>query len=122
MVTAPAPTAAALAGEAPPLYGEDQEEIMTVEDATRDEYGEVVGARTALRRDRERVEDERILGGAGAAANTEEVKKDVKLNYVQPRKGKRFKVYFKYEGGKWVVSGGRVGISGSCGGDVSCGF
>ncbi|CAD7949545.1 unnamed protein product [Amoebophrya sp. A120] len=73
-------------GEAPPLYGEDEDEIVAVEDAERDEYTDVAQQRKKERIEREQNED------------NSNKKTDVKLKFLQPKKEKRFKLYFKYEG------------------------
>ena len=75
-------------GEAPPLYGENEEEVVSVEDAERDEYTELVSERKNERCMREQAEDSSNSNGAN----------NNKLKFLQPRKEKRFKLYFKYEG------------------------
>ncbi|CAD7926537.1 unnamed protein product [Amoebophrya sp. A25] len=84
-------------GEAPPLFGQDEDEIVGIEDSQRDEYQNLAQERRAHRQEREQFEDERIggkIGGASSANN----KNNCKLKFLQPRKEKRFKIYFKYEG------------------------
>lgn len=71
--------------EAPPLYGEDAVEIG---DASAQEYTDLAAQRKAKRKAREEAE------------NTFVKESEYKLDFIQPRKEKRFKVYFKYEGRK----------------------
>lgn len=71
--------------EAPPIYGDDKEEIAEIEGVTADSYSSVVSQRKADRIAREQAED---------------TKQDIKLKFIQPQKEKRFKIYMKYEGRK----------------------
>eukprot|EP00397_Hematodinium_sp_SG-2012_P016679 GEMP01017026.1.p1 GENE.GEMP01017026.1~~GEMP01017026.1.p1 ORF type:complete len:553 (+),score=121.03 GEMP01017026.1:72-1730(+) len=72
-------------GEAPPLYGEDAVEI---DGCTGDVYTNLASQRKGYRLAREEAE------------NSFKTKDQYKLNFVQPHKEKRFKVYFRYEGRK----------------------
>ena len=78
--------------EAPPLYGNDLDEIVTFDDdCTKDDYVGLMADRKKARTEREEAENQKS--------------DKVKLNFVQPRKEKRFKIYFKYEGmqyDQWV--------------------
>mmetsp|Transcript_23263 Transcript_23263/g.51058 ORF Transcript_23263/g.51058 Transcript_23263/m.51058 type:complete len:552 (+) Transcript_23263:206-1861(+) len=71
--------------EAPPLHGNDTEEIAEIEGVTGDTYQGLVAERTANRKARESAEDN---------------KEDFKPKFIQPHKEKRFKIYMKYEGRK----------------------
>jgi len=79
--------------DAPPVYGEDPEEVAEIEGVTGDAYNNVKQQRDSNRKARETAEDS---------------KQDHKLNFIQPHKEKRFKIYMKYEGRKgppaWVKS------------------
>lgn len=79
--------------EAPPLHGEDKEEIAEIEGVTADAYTSVAQQRASDRKRREQAEDRR---------------EDHKPKFIQPQKEKRFKIYMKYEGRKgppaWIKS------------------
>eukprot|EP00928_Gymnodinium_smaydae_P018505 TRINITY_DN1703_c0_g1_i1.p1 TRINITY_DN1703_c0_g1~~TRINITY_DN1703_c0_g1_i1.p1 ORF type:complete len:554 (+),score=128.07 TRINITY_DN1703_c0_g1_i1:80-1741(+) len=75
-----------MATEAPPLHGEDPEEIVEIEGVTSDAYAAVASERKAHRVAREDAENNK--------------RDDVKPKFIQPHKEKRFKLYMKYEGRK----------------------
>lgn len=64
-------------GEAPPMLGEDPEEVVEIEGVSGDTYGSVAAKRAADRKARESAEDRR---------------EDHKPTFIQPQKEKRFKV------------------------------
>mmetsp|Transcript_131565 Transcript_131565/g.421047 ORF Transcript_131565/g.421047 Transcript_131565/m.421047 type:complete len:554 (+) Transcript_131565:115-1776(+) len=82
-----------MSDEAPPLHGNDAEELCEIEGVTGDAYQSLTQQRTADRKARESAEDG---------------KQEVKLKFIQPHKEKRFKIYMKYEGRKgppaWIKS------------------
>jgi len=71
--------------EAPPVYGENPDEVLQIEGVTSDAYTGIAQGRVADRRARETAEDS---------------KQDHKPKFIQPQKEKRFKIYLKYEGRK----------------------
>eukprot|EP00927_Polykrikos_kofoidii_P008102 TRINITY_DN13352_c0_g1_i1.p1 TRINITY_DN13352_c0_g1~~TRINITY_DN13352_c0_g1_i1.p1 ORF type:complete len:572 (-),score=92.99 TRINITY_DN13352_c0_g1_i1:179-1825(-) len=71
--------------EAPPLHGEDAEEIVELEGVSGDAYAAVAQQRQGDRVARETAENRR---------------EDYKPKFIQPHKDKRFKIYMKYEGRK----------------------
>jgi alpha-tubulin suppressor-like RCC1 family protein len=75
-----------MSGEAPPLHGEDTEEVVQIEGVTNEEYSNLSKKRTDDRKARETAEDSK--------------KSDCKPSFIQPHKEKRFKLYMKYEGRK----------------------
>lgn len=79
--------------DAPPVYGEDAEEICEIEGVSGDTYTQLAQTRKTERVARERAEDS---------------KQDIKPKFIQPHKEKRFKIYMKYEGRKgppaWIKS------------------
>eukprot|EP00933_Yihiella_yeosuensis_P064248 TRINITY_DN6760_c1_g5_i1.p1 TRINITY_DN6760_c1_g5~~TRINITY_DN6760_c1_g5_i1.p1 ORF type:complete len:555 (+),score=116.16 TRINITY_DN6760_c1_g5_i1:69-1733(+) len=72
-------------GEAPPIYGEDKDEIVEIEGVNSDAYSGVVAQRKQDRVNREHAED---------------TNQEHKLKFIQPHKERRFKIYMKYEGRK----------------------
>eukprot|EP00451_Oxyrrhis_marina_P039518 CAMPEP_0204392464 /NCGR_PEP_ID=MMETSP0469-20131031/61771_1 /ASSEMBLY_ACC=CAM_ASM_000384 /TAXON_ID=2969 /ORGANISM="Oxyrrhis marina" /LENGTH=568 /DNA_ID=CAMNT_0051386441 /DNA_START=47 /DNA_END=1753 /DNA_ORIENTATION=+ len=77
--------------EAPPLYGEDEEEVVAFEGVEGSAYQELQKQRKGKRSEREQYE-EAAIAGTGAPAQAP------KLSFVQPHKEKRFKLFFQYEG------------------------
>lgn len=79
--------------DAPPIYGEDKEEVCEIEGVTADSYSNVVQERNKDRTAREAAQDNN---------------KDFKPKFIQPHKERRFKIYMKYEGRKgppaWIKS------------------
>eukprot|EP00401_Gymnodinium_catenatum_P003849 CAMPEP_0117564366 /NCGR_PEP_ID=MMETSP0784-20121206/55990_1 /TAXON_ID=39447 /ORGANISM="" /LENGTH=552 /DNA_ID=CAMNT_0005362075 /DNA_START=10 /DNA_END=1668 /DNA_ORIENTATION=- len=79
--------------EAPPIYGEDREEIVEIEGVSGDTYTNLAAERKADRTARESAENR---------------KEEYKPKFIQPHKEKRFKIYMKYEGRKgppaWIKS------------------
>lgn len=71
--------------EAPPLHGEDPEELVQIEGVGGDAYANVAKSRQDDRKAREVAED---------------TKGDHKPKFIQPSKERRFKIYMKYEGRK----------------------
>jgi len=71
--------------DAPPIHGEDKEEIAEIEGVSGDVYSDLSKKRTTDRKAREVAEDR---------------KGDAKPTFIQPQKEKRFKIYMKYEGRK----------------------
>lgn len=74
-----------MASEAPPVHGEDPEEIVEIEGVAGDTYTNLASQRATERKAREAAEDKRD---------------DHKPKFIQPHKEKRFKIYMKYEGRK----------------------
>jgi alpha-tubulin suppressor-like RCC1 family protein len=79
--------------EAPPLHGDNPEELVEIEGAGADKYAGLA---------KKRVDDRKAREGA------EDANKDNKPKFIQPHKDKRFKIYMKYEGRKgpaaWIKS------------------
>lgn len=79
--------------DAPPIYGEDKEEICEIEGVKGDEYSNLSAERVEKRKAREQAEDKQ---------------NEHKPTFIQPHKEKRFKIYMKYEGRKgpaaWIKS------------------
>jgi len=71
--------------EAPPLHGDDPEELVQIEGVGGDAYANVSKSRQDDRKAREVAEDS---------------KADHKPKFIQPSKERRFKIYMKYEGRK----------------------
>mmetsp|Transcript_59837 Transcript_59837/g.157326 ORF Transcript_59837/g.157326 Transcript_59837/m.157326 type:complete len:553 (+) Transcript_59837:112-1770(+) len=71
--------------EAPPIHGDNPDELLEVEGVTAETYTGIASKRSADRKARESAEDN---------------KDDHKPKFIQPQKEKRFKIYMKYEGRK----------------------
>eukprot|EP00747_Dinoflagellata_sp_TGD_P165057 gnl/TRDRNA2_/TRDRNA2_185854_c0_seq1.p1 gnl/TRDRNA2_/TRDRNA2_185854_c0~~gnl/TRDRNA2_/TRDRNA2_185854_c0_seq1.p1 ORF type:complete len:587 (+),score=124.40 gnl/TRDRNA2_/TRDRNA2_185854_c0_seq1:97-1761(+) len=74
-----------MSGEAPPIHGDDKEEIVEISGVGSDEYTNIAATRKSDRISREKAEDS---------------KEDFKPKFIQPHKEKRYKIYLKYEGRK----------------------
>ncbi|EER02184.1 regulator of chromosome condensation, putative [Perkinsus marinus ATCC 50983] len=77
--------------DAPPLYGNDPEEICDINGMDARAYDSVKDEEAEKRKNRERREDE-------AFENPSETTKKVEMEYMAPKKERRFKLYMAYHG------------------------